>query len=149
MDTKKKRDKISCWKHRGVIYDEFDELYYVYLRTINCSHCGKEFKNSRDRHLDHGHETGLFREIVCCKCNANDSYINYSDGYDIKITKNNGVNKIKTCSLNVIKIIRKFIQKKIKKRFLKVIRSIEKKNKEKFYKKYECGCGGKYKHSSN
>ena len=42
---------------------------------MKCSHCDKEFKNSRDRNLDHDHETGLFRAIVCHRCNVRDFYI--------------------------------------------------------------------------
>ena len=75
---------ISTWKSRGVIYHDFDELYEVYIKTMNCGHCGKEFPNTKYRHLDHDHETGMFRKIVCHKCNTNDSYINHPEGYDKK-----------------------------------------------------------------
>ena len=61
---------ISTWKTRGVVYDDFDNLYATYINTMNCNHCSKEFKNTRDRHLDHCHETGAFRMIVCQKCNT-------------------------------------------------------------------------------
>ena len=63
------------WRFNGVVYPDFDELYYIYINTMKCSHCDKEFKNSRDRNLDHDHETGLFRAIVCHRCNSNDLYI--------------------------------------------------------------------------
>ena len=81
-----KRQIIKCWKQRGVIYDNFDELFEVYIKTTNCQHCGKEFPNTRYRHLDHDHETGLFRKIVCHKCNTNDSYIKYPEGFDRNTT---------------------------------------------------------------
>ena len=85
METKRsKYDTIKNWKSRGVIYNDFDELYYTYIRTLNCCACNKEFKNSFDRCLDHNHETGLFRAIVCQNCNKYDSYIKYPDGYDKK-----------------------------------------------------------------
>ena len=85
METKRsKYDTIRNWKSRGVIYNDFDELYYTYIRTLNCCACNKEFKNSFDRCLDHNHETGLFRAIVCQNCNNNDSYNKYPDGYDKK-----------------------------------------------------------------
>ena len=138
MDTKQsKSETISHWKSRGVKYDDFDELYYVYVKTLNCSHCGKEFKNSRDRHLDHDHKTGLFRTIICCKCNIHDSYINYPDGYDRKEwqrqwSKNN--------------------YKKKKRKILQYKKEYYKQNKQRIneqkYKKYDCGCGGKYMPSS-
>jgi hypothetical protein len=31
--------------------------------------------------MDHDHETGRFRAIVCRSCNTNDSYIKYPNGY--------------------------------------------------------------------
>ena len=65
---------INRWKINGVVYDDFDELYYTYIRTLKCSHCNKEFGNSFDRCLDHDHSTGLLRAIVCHKCNACDRY---------------------------------------------------------------------------
>ena len=72
---------IYNWKKSGLIYDDYDELYEVYIKTMNCGHCNKAFKNSSDRCLDHNHETGLFRKIVCHKCNVWDSYIKYPNGY--------------------------------------------------------------------
>jgi hypothetical protein len=68
---------IAIWKHRGVIYHDLDELFEVYINTNVCSHCSKEFINSRNRCLDHCHETGLFRKIVCQGCNVRDSYLKY------------------------------------------------------------------------
>tara|TARA_B110000503_G_C6854641_1_gene292289 strand:- start:40 stop:480 length:441 start_codon:yes stop_codon:yes gene_type:complete len=72
-----KRSMIYKWKSRCVIYEDFDELYDTYMNTMNCSHCDKEFVNSKYRHLDHCHKTGLFRAIVCQRCNTQDSYLKY------------------------------------------------------------------------
>ncbi len=84
---KYKSDMISKWKRIGVIYDDFDDLYAVYVNTMNCSHCLKEFKNSKDRHLDHDHQTGLFRKIVCSGCNNRDSYLKYPPQFTSKDKK--------------------------------------------------------------
>ena len=76
--NKYKRFQINNWKSRGVIYPDFEDLYDVYMNTMGCQHCNKPFKKSTDRCLDHCHETGLFRMIVCCGCNNMDSYLKYS-----------------------------------------------------------------------
>ena len=75
---------IAKWKHRGVIYHNLDELYDVYINTLTCSHCNKEFKTSQERKLDHCHESGKFRAIVCNSCNIKDSYIKYPPHFSTK-----------------------------------------------------------------
>ena len=79
--------KIKDWKSRGVIYHDFDELFEVYINTNKCSHCLKEFINSRDRCLDHCHKTGSFRKIVCNSCNSMDSYLKYPPHFTSKDKK--------------------------------------------------------------
>jgi hypothetical protein len=76
-----KAQTIYKWKKRGLIYDNYDELYEVYIKTMECQHCKTEFTKKNKRCLDHSHESGLFRKIVCHRCNAMDSYINYPFGY--------------------------------------------------------------------
>ena len=161
-----KTDTISNWKYKGVIYDDWDELYYTYMNTLNCSHCNKEFKKSKDRHLDHNHSTGLFRAIVCQKCNCKDSYINYPEGYDRKIYYKDYSEKNK----EKIKGKKKEYKEKCKEKIKEYNKIYSEKNKEKikeyyeknkeniaeykkeYYetnkeiinKKYTCDCGGKY-----
>tara|TARA_R110000764_G_C10699214_1_gene345008 strand:- start:14 stop:421 length:408 start_codon:yes stop_codon:yes gene_type:complete len=90
MDLPKRhKSKTICkWKRSGVIHNDIDILYKKYINTFNCQHCHKEFKNTRDRHLDHCHITGEFRKIVCQQCNTYDSYINYPDGIPSKNERN-------------------------------------------------------------
>tara|TARA_R110000772_G_scaffold107599_3_gene210103 strand:+ start:1385 stop:1804 length:420 start_codon:yes stop_codon:yes gene_type:complete len=78
---KNKSSMISTWKQRGLIYDDYSALYDRYILTTNCEWCKKEFKSSKDRCLDHNHETGEFRKIVCHKCNTHDCYLKYPDGF--------------------------------------------------------------------
>ena len=91
MDIYSNREKYKCiynWKKYGLIYDDYDDLFEVYRKTLVCQHCNKEFKNKLDRHMDHCHETGLFRKIVCRSCNNYNYYINYPNGRDfVQYTK--------------------------------------------------------------
>mgnify|MGYP006402071429 CR=1 FL=1 len=77
--NKHKSNTLNNWKRYGLIYHNFDELYETYIKTMNCGHCKKEFPNTKDRCMDHCHETGLFRKIVCQRCNAKDMYIRFPD----------------------------------------------------------------------
>ena len=82
--TTSKRTMIFNWKKRGLIYDDYDALYEVYINTMECQHCESEFTKNNKRCLDHDHTTGLFRKIICNQCNACDSYIKYPFGYSRK-----------------------------------------------------------------
>ena len=73
---------IYDWKRKGVITEDFDEVYDIYINTMECDHCGKEFPDTTDRCLDHDHETGNIRAIVCKKCNCYDNYIRYPLGFN-------------------------------------------------------------------
>tara|TARA_R110000868_G_scaffold1900_4_gene15006 strand:- start:29 stop:445 length:417 start_codon:yes stop_codon:yes gene_type:complete len=68
----KKVNKIKRWKLRGVINDDFSSLYDYYLNCKNCEECNVEFySNGNNRRcLDHDHETGLFRNVLCSLCNV-------------------------------------------------------------------------------
>jgi len=73
--TAKKTRRISHWKDRGVISNDFNELYEAYLSQTNCDECNIEltYDNVRTRTtkcLDHNHETGEFRNILCNSCNV-------------------------------------------------------------------------------
>lgn len=68
------RHKYYCrknWKKRGMKIDpdDFDYVYNEYIHATKCELCNKKFTKSIDRHLDHNHETGDVRNIVCNKCN--------------------------------------------------------------------------------
>ena len=57
------------WKKHGLIMDNFEEIYNKYIYAIHCQLCNKQFKNTKDRQMEHCHKTGQFRNIVCNKCN--------------------------------------------------------------------------------
>mgnify|MGYP003658359712 CR=1 FL=1 len=69
-ELQKRCKTISCWKKRGInILDREHgyEVYKKYKETANCELCGILLGEKRD--LDHNHETGEIRNIVCHKCN--------------------------------------------------------------------------------
>ena len=67
-----KSKKIGVWKRRGVVNDDFDNLYENYLTANNCERCGIIFDDTnkeKSRCLDHDHITGYFRAFLCNTCN--------------------------------------------------------------------------------
>jgi len=65
----KKVMRVANWKQIGIVDTDLPSLYDIYIQETNCWICGNEFKNSKDRHLDHDHETGEVRYICCRDCN--------------------------------------------------------------------------------
>ena len=76
-----KSQTIYKWKKSGLICDDYNALYETYIETTGCQHCKTEFTEKNWRCMDHDHETGLFRKMVCHRCNVMDSYIKYPNGY--------------------------------------------------------------------
>ena len=73
--ARKKSQRISDWKKRGVMCDDWDELYEKYITTELCEECNcvltEDKQNTKTtRCLDHDHQTGLFRNVICNGCNV-------------------------------------------------------------------------------
>ena len=64
--------RIGVWKQLGAIGDLkkfYDERY---LPATQCEVCEKEFKSSRHKHMDHCHDSGEIRWVLCHSCNMRD-----------------------------------------------------------------------------
>ena len=70
----KKVEAKSSWKIQGVICD-FEEVYTHYINCNRCEYCDEEFKNDKDRCLDHDHsiiDKNNVRGVLCRQCNFAD-----------------------------------------------------------------------------
>tara|TARA_Y100000592_G_scaffold68546_1_gene106518 strand:+ start:1297 stop:1731 length:435 start_codon:yes stop_codon:yes gene_type:complete len=70
-----KSSRINNWKYSGIIHDNYDELYERYLNTEFCEECNVKLTEDKKttkttRCLDHDHNTGFVRNIVCNSCNV-------------------------------------------------------------------------------
>lgn len=74
----KKSARISCWKQKGVISNDYNELYEKWKNTTHCEECNVELvegNNGKNKKiLDHNHKTGAFRNILCHSCNVKRSF---------------------------------------------------------------------------
>lgn len=71
----KKSIRINNWRSRGVIHQNFDELYERFINTEYCELCNVKLSEDKKttkttRVLDHDHQTGEFRNIICHSCNT-------------------------------------------------------------------------------
>ncbi len=85
-----RRSRIQNWKRIGVKCDNFNELYDKYINTTKCEKCNIDLvegnKTNQKKCLDHDHETGIFRNIICNKCN-NERWKSYNKiNWNEKIT---------------------------------------------------------------
>ena len=77
----KKSKTITCWKSLGLkLYGyTYDEVYEYYMDTTHCEVCKVELNtNTKTRKcMDHCHDTGCFRWILCNRCNVQDYWMKF------------------------------------------------------------------------
>lgn len=70
----KKSARISNWKKMGLKSDDYDMVYDDWKSTTHCEECDVELvegnEGANKKCLDHDHETGLFRNVICHICNV-------------------------------------------------------------------------------
>mgnify|MGYP003654567791 CR=1 FL=1 len=72
----KKRCIFANWNHMGLV-GNYEEIYERFINTTNCDKCNVlltiERKGGNQKHMDHCHRTGIFRNILCLRCNSSDT----------------------------------------------------------------------------
>jgi len=74
----RKTSRIKSWKQRGIIVEDYEELYDYYIMSWNCEYCWRPLiegmYGANRRCLDHDHDTGEPRGVICSSCNTRDVY---------------------------------------------------------------------------
>ena len=107
----KKVRLIGQWKRRGLISDDYEKIHNIYLSSTNCNICNiifDETNNNNKKIMDHNHNNGEYRQIICRQCNLNNYSLNkhtktYDRGIQYYKLKNTwryekGINNKKYCS---------------------------------------------------
>ena len=81
-------DAISKWVSRGLISDDYREVYDRWEGSFECEKCSHDYSYYK-KCMDHCHVTGAFRNILCQACNVNQRMDNTS-GYPNICKHNNG-----------------------------------------------------------
>ena len=73
----KKSNTISSWISQGMVCTDWKAIHALYMITDKCDYCNCELveglgKNARC--LDHDHESGEIRGILCKSCNIRDVF---------------------------------------------------------------------------
>tara|TARA_R110000851_G_scaffold7589_1_gene29391 strand:+ start:87 stop:530 length:444 start_codon:yes stop_codon:yes gene_type:complete len=114
-----KKHRKCQWKKSGLIMDNFEEIYDRYIHSKCCESCDKIFIKSFHRIMDHDHNTGLFRNVVCHGCNALRRQVILSNtGYQ-------HISKVKNCGYSKEYLYRVNIKRNKKDIFSKRAKTLE------------------------
>lgn len=61
-----KKEHMNYLRYTSISKDQYLKL----LQVSNCQLCNKFFNKRQDLHIDHCHETGKVRGVLCRKCNV-------------------------------------------------------------------------------
>jgi len=70
-EKEKKSIFIRIWKQKGLICDDYDQVYQLWFDSTHCDICGCQYTKKNKKSMEHCHTTGAFRGIVCNRCNVN------------------------------------------------------------------------------
>ena len=86
-----KSQTIFDWRRKGLIGD-LNAIYEIYIATTECMKCSVPV-SGRNKHMDHDHNTGLYRAVLCNSCNVG----NILDSHCRKNNKSTGIKNISKC----------------------------------------------------
>lgn len=72
---------LAQWKFRGLIWDTVEEvegIYGLYISSERCEECNCLYTEDNVKCMDHCHESGKFRYILCHSCNTKQTKSNTS-----------------------------------------------------------------------
>ena len=122
------RSYTKCaWNTKNITYKDktTNDLYDYYISCEHCEICNLEFTNTKNKHLDHCHATGEFRQVLCRSCNlrydrkpnrnSKTGYKHigmYKNKYYIKIVRDGKyvLNKKRSTLKDALKIRNEFIE---------------------------------------
>jgi len=77
---KDNRDKMKLYEAKwnyGISLNDANDLY----NETNCQICCDKFVGTKNKHIDHCHETGTVRGVLCVRCNFGLGY--FKDNIEI------------------------------------------------------------------
>ena len=90
-------NKKNAWKTNGLICETIEELegiYGLYICSERCENCNCVYTTDNKKCMDHCHETGNFRNILCHSCNMKRKKSNTSGIPNIYKDKNGWLYKL-------------------------------------------------------
>jgi len=77
--AKRKREKYDLERRYGILPKQKQQM--IEKQNGKCAICKKELDSGRETNIDHDHETGRIRGILCNNCNIGLGYLERGGGF--------------------------------------------------------------------